>query len=414
MAPHEETIARIIGLRAGHSLSGVVLLHIAMFSDTYFPYISGVVRSIERLSDGLRERGHTVTIFGPRYMGHSHDADKMEQISRCPALPIYPPGNIVFPLPSIVSLTRQVRTMKVDVIHAHSPFTMGLAALQVGRRLDIPVVFTHHSVYHEYAVYFPKPLRAPTERAILHWVSHYVQQADQVVVPSLATREFVRETYGVDCAVVSNPIVGPHNGTSKSNRADLSAPILVYVGRLGKEKRLPLLIQAFSLVRKKTPAHLVLVGDGPERAHLEELAEELRVGRFITITGFLPYDQVSDWYQRANVFVFSSDKETQGMVMLEALAHGVPVVAVRSEASEAIFDVCRAGCITESEPGPMAQAIMAMLSDPQALAQMSEEGLMYAQRFSPERIAERMERVYQLAGITMHPLMDPSYRSDSK
>ncbi len=385
-----------------------------MFSDTYFPYISGVVRSIERLSEGLRERGHTVTIFGPRYLGHSHDADEIERISRCPALPIYPPGNIVVPLPSIVSLTRQIRNMDVDVIHAHSPFIMGLAALQVGRRLRIPVVFTHHSVYHEYAVYFPKPLRAPTERAILHWVSHYVHQADQVVVPSVATREFVRETYGVDCAVVSNPIVGPPQGISKPPRPDLSAPILVYVGRLGKEKSLPLLIRAFSLVRKKMPASLVLVGDGPEREHLEELAEALRVERYITFTGFLPYQEVSEWYQRATVFVFSSEKETQGMVMLEALAHGVPVVAVRSEASEAIFNVCRAGCITESEPRAMAQGVLAILSDPQALAQMSKEGLMYARRFSPERVAERMEQVYQTAGAGIRSMIDRSYRSESK
>jgi 1,2-diacylglycerol 3-alpha-glucosyltransferase len=379
-----------------------------MFSDTYFPYISGVVRSIERLSEGLRGRGHEVTIFGPRYLGYSDDADKMEHVSRCRALPIYPPGNIVFPLPNIASMIRQVKEMNVDIIHAHSPFTMGLAALQVGRRLDIPVVFTHHSVYHEYAIYAPKPLRSSTERAILNWVNHYVQHADLVVTPSPATREFVRTTYGVDCEVVSNSIVvGLANGTSRAQEADLSEPVLLYVGRLGKEKRLPLLIRAFSLVSKQIPVRLVLVGDGPERSTVEELAEELQVGRLITITGFLPYAEVSHWYRQASIFTFPSDKETQGMVILEALAHGVPVVAVRSQASQAVLDVCQAGRITEPEPGAMAQTIATMLADPQALAAMSVEGRAYAKNFSPARVAERMEQVYQLAHARMRSVADP-------
>lgn len=381
-----------------------------MFSDTYFPYISGVVRSIERLSEGLRGRGHVVTIFGPRYAGYSDDANKIEHVSRCRALPIYPPGNIVFPLPHIASMTRRVREMNVDIIHAHSPFTMGLAALQVGHRLGIPVVFTHHSVYHEYAIYAPKPLRSPTEWAILNWVNHYVQHADLVVTPSMATSEFVRAAYGVDCVVVSNPIVGViANGTSDTQRADLSEPILLYVGRLGKEKRLPLLIRAFALVRKQVPARLVLVGDGPERLTVGELAEELQVYQFITMTGFLPYAEVSHWYRKAIILAFPSDKETQGMVILEALAHEVPVVAVRSQASEAVLDVCQAGCLTEPNPGAMARTIVAMLSDPLALARMGAEGRAYAQSFSPACVAESMERVYRLAQERMRSAVDPSY-----
>lgn len=368
-----------------------------MFSDTYFPYISGVVRSIERLSEGLRQRGHRVTVFGPRYMGYTDDKTTAEDIRRCRALPIYPAGNIVFPLPSLSSLYREAKESEVDIIHSHSPFTMGLAAIQVGRRLDVPVVFTHHSVYHEYAIYAPKPLRRPTERVILDWVNHYVHQVDLVVAPSVNTQEFVRVAYDIESVVVSNPILIGSNRVCDAPPVS-AEPIILYVGRLGKEKHLPLLIQAYSLVRQKVPARLVLVGDGPERSTVEELAEDLGVRQGITITGFLSYSEVSYWYRQATVFAFPSDKETQGMVVLEALAHGVPVIAVESEASQAIFETCRAGHVTESDPAAMAEAILDVLAAPDGLKRMSEEGRVYARRFSPASVAAEMERVYASIG----------------
>lgn len=405
-APHRRRIC------PADAFAGVVALHIAMFSDTYFPYISGVVRSIERLSEALRLRGHTVTIFGPRYYGYHDAADS--GIRRCMSLPLYPPANIVLAMPHLSDVTAALEASGVDVVHAHSPFIMGKVAVKAARKLGLPVVFTHHSVYHEYAVYAPRPLRQKAEKVIIQWLDAYVHSVDAVIAPSAGTREFIRSAYGVDATVISNPITAPAEPWLTTTQSDKrNIPLLLFVGRLGKEKNIPLLLQAFALVRKHKAARLVLVGDGPERKALMRMAGELGISADLTITGFLPYAEVSAWYSKAALFVFPSYNETQGMVILEALAHGVPVVAVQSEASRAVLDECQSGRVTAAEPEPMAEAVLELLTEPAQLAQLGIDGSTYAQRFTAEGVAAQMENLYaKLVAAAQSPAAN--YRQNNR
>lgn len=362
-----------------------------MFSDTYTPYVSGAVRSVERLSEALRQRGHQVTIVGPSYPGH-HD-EVSSNIIRSSALPIYPPGNIVLAMPLIKSLAKQLQNAGVDVIHAHSPFIMGHAAARIAEYLDVPIVFTHHSVYPEYAVYAPTFLRASTEKVIGNWLNKYVHRIDAIIAPSANTAAYIREQYGIEATVISNPIAAPGFRKAKPQDFD-SPPLLLFVGRLGKEKNLPLLLQAFALVVKQVEAKLVLVGDGPERADLELLAADLGIEKYMQITGYQPYEEVSHWYERATLFVFPSLIETQGMVILEALGHGVPVVAVESEASNAALAECQAGRIVGPNPEHFAAGIVELLQKKDTLPVMGERGCRCVQQYTAASIACRMEELY--------------------
>jgi 1,2-diacylglycerol 3-alpha-glucosyltransferase len=360
-----------------------------MFSDTYFPYISGVVRSIERLAAALRERGHEVTIFGPSYWGHKDEAGAC--IRRCPALPLYPPANIVLSLPSLTATIKALKEQQIEIVHVHSPFVMGITGVKAARRLGIPVVFTHHSVYHEYAVYAPKPLRARAESLILHWLDDFVHMVDGVIAPSCSTQSFVLSAYGIQATVISNPIAAIAGTGEQRIRSE--EPLLVFVGRLGKEKNLPLLIRAFALVHQKRAARLVLVGDGPERAALERLAGELGVVTDMTITGFVSYQEVCRWYREATLFTFPSTNETQGMVILEALAHGVPVVAAESEVSCTVAASCPAVLAVPVTAEDMAEAILRTLAHAQ-LHVLGEEGRRFAQSFTATQVAQQMEEYY--------------------
>lgn len=363
-----------------------------MFSDSYYPYISGVVRSIERLSNGLRAQGHRVTIFGPSYPGHRQEEAAEVDVQRCPSLPISLSNNMVIPLPKIGFTLRTATELDLDIIHSHSPFTMGQVALTAARELDIPVVFTHHSLYHTYSIYAPKLLQRSTEKMILEKVERYVQSVDAVISPSPGTSEFIRRAYGIRSTVISNPIMmGRPDPTVEKE----STPTLIFVGRQAKEKNLDLLIRAFALVRRQVEARLVLVGDGSERHTLENLVEDLGIADSVKITGFLSFDEVVKWYRRASIFLFPSYNETQGMVMLEAMAHGLPVIAVRSEASKNILDECDGGIACDATPHDMAEKTLQLLHSPHRLEAMSHAAAQYAAGFSTESIALQVEGFYR-------------------
>jgi 1,2-diacylglycerol 3-alpha-glucosyltransferase len=367
------------------------VLYIAMFSDTYTPYVSGAVRSVERLSEALRQRGHQVSIVGPSYPGHHDEVNS--HVIRSSALPIYPPGNIVLAMPHIRPLAKQLQKAGVDVIHAHSPFIMGHAAARIAEYLGVPIVFTHHSVYPEYAVYAPAFLRPSTEKMISNWLDKYVHRIDAVIAPSANTAAYIREHYGIEAAVISNPIAAPGYRKARKPNTD-EPPLLLFVGRLGKEKNLQLLLQAFALVVRQVGAKLVLVGDGPERADLEQSAVDLGVDMHVQITGYQPYEVVSHWYEQATLFVFPSLIETQGMVILEALGHGVPVVAVESEASIAALSECQAGRIVAPDPESFAAGILELLQRKDELSIMGERGCRCVQQYTAAGIACRMEELY--------------------
>lgn len=366
-------------------------LHIAMFSDTYLPYVSGAVRSIERLSEGLRERGHEVTIFAPAYW-NCHQP-QIPNVQRTLSLPIYPPANIVLPLPRPHSTLQRAQQLGIDIIHAHSPATMGRTAIYVARHLSVPVLFTHHSVYHEYACYAPTPLQPLVARSLWRWMANYCHQVDQVIAPSANTQELIHLHYGLASTVISNPIPLAENNNSIAAK-DLEHPILLYVGRLAKEKNLSLLIRAFAEVRSSRAAHLVLVGDGPERKPLAEKVNALGLQNDVTFTGVLPFEQVVHWYAKAALFMFASTKETQGMVILEALAHGVPAVAVRSPVNQEVLEPAKAGWLTKDDPTDMAAITLNALSNATALQEIANRGRSYASRFTTTSVAAQMEDLY--------------------
>ena len=385
----------------------MIHLHVAMFSDSYLPYVSGAVRSLERLAAGLRDRGHTVTIFVPTYRGYS-DSENAATIERCSSIPIYAPAHLVLALPRPGWALARLRELGVDIVHTHSPATLGRTAVSVGRKLDVPVVFTHHSVYHEYACYAPAFLQPLARRAIVRWISGFCRSVDQVIAPSHNTQEYIRRTYGLESAVVSNPIpaagaaeaavataAAPSDGAHMAAPTkDMRRPVLIYAGRLAPEKNLSLLIEAFAAIRAQREAQLVLVGDGPERARLTALAQKFHVESDMTITGFLPYDELLAWYAKAALFLFPSSKETQGMVILEAMAQGVPAVAVNSPVNAEVLQLSGAGWLAPTQPAAMAEAVVRALADPERLKQVAAQGRQYAGKFTTANVAAQVEAVY--------------------
>jgi Glycosyltransferase len=302
---------------------------VVAFTDTYLPTVNGVTYTVKAWRDRWTERGGRMDVVYPDAGGH--DPSPGEHPVRSLPFPYY--DGFRLGLPRVPGAARDV---DVDVVHAHTPFALGIAALRLGRAADVPVVANYHTPTGEYADYLSdrewvEDALASVSTAYERW---FFGRADAVVAPSAATRRHLVETVGTGTPVevVPNGIdtdrFRPVDPTAFCRRHGLDgAETLVgYTGRHGYEKRLADLVDAAAGL----DATLVFGGDGPAREDLAARASERGVeARFL---GFLDRDELPAFYSALDVFWFPSPVETQGLVALEANACGTPVVAANEGA----------------------------------------------------------------------------------
>ncbi|MFM8426399.1 MAG: glycosyltransferase, partial [Chloroflexota bacterium] len=321
-------------------------LRIGIFTDTYAPQVNGVSISLQLVSEGLKQRGHQVTIFAPRFPGYK---DNESNVMRLPSLkylnnpPIYV---AVLGTPrSTWSLTRK----HFDVLHAHSPLSMGLLAYLTASTKRLPLIYTYHTSITDYTHYvkFIGGTRVIKHAASWFSAASTNMMGDQIVVPSSKIERMLHEQH------VKKPIHVIPNGIDLSNfktspnpgglRARLGiapdAPILVSVGRVAPEKRLDFLIDVFTRIADQFPqAHLVFGGDGSALEDLKRHAAQTNVNDRIHFLGMVARENLPEVLHDSTVFLSASTTETQGIAMLEGVASGLPVVAVRDDAFEGFFE----------------------------------------------------------------------------
>jgi len=358
------------------------------FTECYKPIVNGVVASIDALRDGLSARGVDVTIVAPRV---PHFVDDAPGIVRIPSLPLPAATEYRLCVPYLSAVDRR-RLRGIDIVHAHSPFVTGWMAASYARRHGIPLVFTYHTRLDAYAHYAPFD-RTTAERAMMTLTRRYANAADAVVVPTPSMEARLREL-GVRApiAVVPSAIdVERFAGGVRSApmRARLGAadegPLALVVSRLALEKNVELAIDA--LVHA-AGVRLAIVGEGPHRAALEERARRLGVAGRVRFTGTLARELLPDVYASADALVFPSTTETQGLVLAEALASGLPVVAAESAASRDVLGA--AGRVVACSAAAIAAALADAIS---AGRDQSAVRLAYS-RFTVERQTQRILELY--------------------
>lgn len=323
-------------------------LRVAMYSNNYFPFVSGITVSVERLRRGLEALGDHVVLFVPGYRKQSKSDAAVERV---PTLVAFgDKGEFRLSNPFHWPLISRLRRFKPDIIHVHHPFWLGSIGLFLGRRLRVPVVYTYHTRLEHYGHFVPLP--GPLFRNL---ISHYLikrfsNKCDGVIVPTHSAEEYLR-MIGVKTNTLVQPTgievddqSAPESERVSQLRKRLGiAPgekVLISVSRLSKEKNIDFMLQA--LARPAQPAlppfRLLLVGDGPDREHLRARIDELSLRDRVILAGSVAPEDMKLYYALADVFVFASRSETQGMVILEAMAAGLPVLAVRSSG---IDDVVR-------------------------------------------------------------------------
>ena len=367
-------------------------MRVGFFTEVYRPIINGVVASVDGLAGGLRALGHDVYCFAPHIPG-SDDGDGALRMPSLP-LPTSTPYRLTVPLVS--RRNRRGIINHLDVLHAHSPFVTGWMSVRYARRLHVPLVYTYHTRLEEYVHYLPFDPKA-TRFAASTLTRSFANLADAVIVPTPAMRQRLAEI-GVTAhiEVVPSGIDLEHFSSGK-RRADLrqslgtqpAERLLLFVGRLGREKNVELLLDALTMT--KVSARLVIAGDGPEREALEARANELNVSERVRFLGEVGREELPDLYASVDAFVFPSVSETQGLVLVEAMAAGTAVIAADAPVVREVLG--GAGRLVPLTAGAFAEAIDALPDAPDAPKRAQNRGA--AARFGIEQQARHVASLYE-------------------
>ena len=342
-------------------------MRVALFTNNYLPFCGGVTISVETLRRGLAARGHECWVFAPRFAG-AVDADP--RVVRYPSLPAATYPDFAVAIPFSPRIARRARALAFDVFHAHHPFLLGPAARRLARRGRRPLVFTYHTHYEKYAHYVPVRRRL-VEAAAVRLSTRFAADADAVIAPSTVVRDDLRAR-GVAAPIAVIPTgvelqaftPGDRTAARRALGLGVDDPLVLYVGRLDREKSVERVLLAFDRIASTVAAaRLALVGRGTEAERLARLAQRLGAGSRILFAGSRPHDALPVWYQAADLFLFASETETQGLVLAEAAACGLPAVAVSAPGCDEVIRDGETGLLTKGDPTALAEAAIGLLLD---------------------------------------------------
>jgi len=379
-------------------------MHIAYFTNTYLPVVSGVVRSVQSFRDALSALGHNVFIFAQE----DNYEDTEPFIFRYPSLNLPLPGDIPTALPVSSFVDQLLPKLKLDVIHTHHPFLLGQTAAGKARDLNLPLVFTFHTQYHEYTHYIPfsqEQVQEFIKNKVMNWLREYMRKCQHIIIPSESIRSMLVTEYGLIDRFTVIPTgldIAPYKeADGASLRAEWGwsdEKIIISVGRLAEEKNWITLLQAFAIALKEQPnLRLVLVGDGPQAQPLRQLAEELGIAQGVLFTGRVPFDQIPTYLKAADLFAFASITETQGLATLEAMAAGLPVVAVEASGTQDIVDHGVEGFLVRNDPEDLGKGIVKLIASPDLMSTFKTAALKKSRAYDSKRLSRKMLKVYEQA-----------------
>ena len=370
-------------------------LCIVFVTNNYTPYSGGVVSSINASVHELRKIGHEVFIITLDFLGEKHNDP--DYVFRVPSLFkfTYKTNPMAISWCAKSFLYKQVKRLQPDVIHAHHPFLLGKAALDIAKKLHIPIVFTYHTIYEEYAHYILLP-QLITRYFTKKWVLQFCRDVNGIITPSSAIKNYlINEGITTPIIIIPSwlqqhflPTIKPEQKTpyNRSFR-------LLTVSRFVKEKNIPFIFNAFKKLRGNYT--LTLVGYGAEYEAIKNYAyQELKLPpqhvRFV----YKPSkEKLSQYYREADLFLFSSTTDTQGLVLAEAMAGGTPVIAVDGPGQRDVIQNGKNGFLVKSEY-QMAKKIECIAKNIDLYGKMQDNAWRTAQKYAPKYLIGQLEAYY--------------------
>lgn len=383
-------------------------MRIGMFSESFHPVQNGVTTSLLTLTHGLRERKNHVFVFAP---AHDQQPSSESNVLRFPSFVTlfnrdYP---LAYPFLPRLKLASHFDSLRLDIVHTHTPFVLGLTGARMAIQRSVPLVSTFHTLYTRYSHYMPFLPESVTQMLIERYLPWYYNRCVEIICPSVVAENELRSLG------VTQPIVVIPSGIPRPPAEAIScearmaarehfhlpstAPLLLYAGRVAKEKRIDWLLEAFALVTAQSPnAHLAIAGTGPSVEELKNHAETLKISARVHFLGPQPRLLMDSLYAAADIFCFTSPTETQGLVIGEARAAGLPCVVMDSGgAPETVchgVDGFRVPC---GDTEAFCQAILSILNNPSQSVSMRDAARVNSLHFTPDAMVSRVLEVYQTA-----------------
>lgn len=377
-------------------------MRILMISDVYFPRINGVSTSIQTFKSEFESKDHDVVLIAPDYPAAYDQHEKIIRIASR-AIP-FDPEDRMMKYRDITKLIPRLESYQFDLVHIHTPFVAHYAGVKIAKTLSIPCVITYHTLFEEYLFhyipYIPKFLLRLFAR---RFSTSQCNQVNGVVVPSSIIVNLLKR-YGVDNNVKVIPtgidsdkfIQNKRNHFRSKFGIAENKKVLLNVSRVAFEKNIGVLIEMLDKAIRYLPdVHLVIAGEGPAKNSYVQQANKLGLNDHISFVGYLDRDgELIDCYHSADLFVFSSKTETQGLVLLEAMAAGTPVVSVAAMGTKDVLEGCRGAIITDGSVDDFCRKVVTLLQNQDSMAKLSTEAVLYARKWDSAALAGNMIEYY--------------------
>lgn len=373
-------------------------MKIGIFTDTYLPEANGITTYLDFIFNNLLKKGNELHVVAPRYSRHKKHKNE-ENVFRLFSIRVNKAYNyrlaIHIPVKTFVKLLKS----DFDIIHGHSNGSISLMGLIIAKIKRVPFVYTYHTMIQDYSHYILRGLVSPN---IIRKISRATcNLCDVVIAPSeKAKKELMVQKIKKPVIVVPYGIETKNFQIEKSDflrkklKIAKDQKILLYAGRLGKEKSIDLLIYAFNFILKSSPkTHFVIIGKGPEYTYLKSLTERLKVNKNVHFLGAIEPKRMPIFYNSADIFVFSSKTETQGLVVLEAMASGLPVVAVKDLAIESVIKNKESGILVDNDVIKFAEEVLRLLKNKKERDRLGKNARVSANLFVENSVL-KLEEIY--------------------
>ncbi|MFR4998695.1 MAG: glycosyltransferase [Clostridium paraputrificum] len=390
-------------------------MRIAMLTNNYKPFVGGVPISIERLSKSLRSLGHEVYIFAPTY---DNQCDE-KFVIRYKSLKGKISGGVVLPNIFDIEIEKKFKALKFDIIHVHHPMLLGNIAQYLGKKYNIPVVYTYHTRYEEY-LHFLKPfkllesrgdkvgekiLNYSKEKFVPNRIRNFVNRCDLVFAPTETMKEYLLQR-GAESKVKVLPtgLEDEYFNENKEGSREVrnkyirdNKYLFCTVSRLSKEKNLHFFIDGLLELKNKIGDcfNTMVIGDGPLKKELEERVQRLGLHNNITFIGKVDNKKIKEYYGACDLFLFSSKSETQGIVILEAMASKIPVVAVKASGVMDVVENGVNGYMTTGNEEDWANRIWDIIMNNNLRLKLKDGAFRTSKEYSDSKVAKLALHYYE-------------------
>ena len=386
-------------------------MRIGIFTETYTPYISGLVTSELMLKKALEKKGHEVYVVTANLTSSKYEYDEKERVLRIPGIPtgIYDSRlTSIYPIKAI----NKIKSWDLDVIHSQTEFAIGTFARLFAKQYNIPIVHTYHTMYEDYVHYITRGHFDKSSKKLLEYLTKFYcdRTINELIVPTKKAYDLFKKKYNVERNIHIIPTgieverfykekIDPKKISKLKKQYNISRRdfVAVFVGRIAEEKNIPFLINITQdLIKNRPNFKLLIIGDGPDKEAYEKMSKEKGCEKNIIFTGKVPWDDIPIYYQLGTVFISASQSETQGLTIIEAMAASLPALCIDDESfRDTVVDDLN-GYLFKDEMA-CKKIILKIMNDKKLLTQLQNGARNSAEMHSSKYFAEKVLDVYKLA-----------------